>query len=284
MIKLHRFFETESSIYLLLDHANGGKLKTYIQRYLRKDNAKTTPEYKDNMYKGHNLTAVAMDTSQRVTETCDSAHLDTESFTPDAKKISEFSPNTTPLAGVYGVDSDAIPTNSNAGGDMIFKDILKTSQEKSMDHFTISSDEDSDKEGSLLEGRACDTRGLVLESNCDAGIHEISVPSVEEISIFDQYKEHSVDSQEKSVIFNKETAENMSESSESSHKIDMKIPEQPSEACEVPTSACDTLFPYINDTIISNTQTHLPEDTVKQWAAQIALVIIHLHEAGIVIR
>ena len=34
MTKLHRFYETDSAIYLVLHHAPGGKLWNYLSRYL----------------------------------------------------------------------------------------------------------------------------------------------------------------------------------------------------------------------------------------------------------
>ncbi|CAH1792119.1 unnamed protein product [Owenia fusiformis] len=61
MVEIYKFYETESSIYLLLHHASGGKLWSYVSAYLGtrdKEDALETAQIDSNVYQGQKMETI----------------------------------------------------------------------------------------------------------------------------------------------------------------------------------------------------------------------------------
>lgn len=73
MVNLHKFYETENAVYLVLQHATGGKLWNYIGEYLQINksnssiNVDNIPTSSTNVYSGFNVYANA---TKEVVERC----------------------------------------------------------------------------------------------------------------------------------------------------------------------------------------------------------------------
>lgn len=108
MVRLYRYYETSSAIYLLLQHATGGHLWSYVSGYLNQ--TPQSPQFDDNHGNRQSPTQVGEEITNVKTETSNEDARVPQECAESYKKL--FTENSMPLSEIDNGNSNAAPARS----------------------------------------------------------------------------------------------------------------------------------------------------------------------------